>query len=106
VKSQKAEKVRDLADFNEVSSIFFIRYGKQDNGRLGLGFPVGFHGCQLGRLSFGYVHTVQIAGQGNRDGGHQAEDQGHIEGFGSKGHMLFFDKVVGADAHNKKGGQE
>ena len=73
------------------------------HGRSGGGFPQRFHGGQFGRLDLGHMTGMQIALDNNKHGSDQAAYQSHFKRARGKFHMLFFEKMIGADAHHKKG---
>jgi len=106
VKSEKTQETGQGNDFNGIFFQFFIGNGKHDNGGTGLGFPVGFHGGKLCRLGFGHIHTVEITYQGHKNGAYHGNRQSDFKGSHKNIHMLFFQKMIGRDAHDEKGGQD
>ncbi len=105
VEGHDAEDARNAADGQAVALIGRIRDGEQVHGGVGGGFPVGFHGRELGRLDLGHDVALPVADQGHGHGEDQGKGGADAKRLGEEIDALAAQQVPGRDAEHEKAGQ-
>ena len=94
-------------DFDQIALIFLVRYGEQINRRPCRGLPVGFHGRQFGGLDFSATCTPCMSPlKATTIEDTSPKTRAMSKRPGEKFDMLFFQQMVGADAHDEKSRQQ